>query len=77
MILNWTVGCDIIDIDLLIEQLNFCKELNKTIMNKSACSAVICQPGGREQNHDNYKHDFQWNCRLPIIIKIDPLRWGL
>ena len=23
-------------------------------MNKSACSAVvICQPGGREQNHDN------------------------
>ena len=23
------------------------------IMNKSACSAVICQPGGREQNHDS------------------------
>ena len=21
-------------------------------MNKSACSAVICQPGGHEQNHD-------------------------
>ena len=23
-------------------------------MNKSACSAVICQPGGCEQNHDNF-----------------------
>ena len=21
-------------------------------MNSSTCSAVICQPGGREQNHD-------------------------
>ena len=21
-------------------------------MNKTACSAVICQPGGREQKHD-------------------------
>ena len=24
------------------------------IMNKSACSAVICQPSGCEQNHDSY-----------------------
>ena len=45
-----------------IETLNcwtieYCKELNKSVMKQSTCSAVICQPGGREQKHDNNKTD--------------------
>ena len=33
--------------------IEYCKELNKSVMNKSACSTVICQPGGHEQKHDS------------------------
>ena len=36
------------------------------IMNKSACSAVICQPGGREQNHDIYIKSFVFNFSFGI-----------
>ena len=36
----------------IIELLKYCKELNKSVMKQSACTAVICQPGGREQKHD-------------------------
>ena len=27
-------------------------------MNSSSCSAVICQPGGREQKHDTMLHEY-------------------
>ena len=41
-------NCDI------IELLKFCKELNKlSVMNKTACSVVICQPSGHEQKHNS------------------------
>ena len=30
------------------------------IMNKSACSAVICQPGGHKQNHNIKVVVYDW-----------------
>ena len=57
---------ELLDMILLIYWLNcwICKELNKMIiMNKSACSAVICQPGGHKQNHNINKNSigcFVW-----------------
>ena len=33
-------------------------------MNKSACSAVICQPGGREQRHDTkFQYCYEFTMR--------------
>ena len=32
-------------------------------MNSSACSTVICQPGGREQKHDKYNIIDMFYCR--------------
>ena len=38
-------------------------------MNSSTCSAVICQPGGREQKHDIY-FDFHYALRFPNILVV-------
>ena len=35
------------------QTIEYCKELNKSVMKQSACSAVICQPSGHEQKHNN------------------------
>ena len=38
-------------------------------MNSSACSAVICQPGGHEQNHDRGIICRQYNKASDIVIR--------
>ena len=39
-------------------------------MNKSACSAVISQPGGREQKDDTMFHNKDIKCKVVIKLKI-------
>ena len=46
-------------------------------MKQSACSAVICQPGGHEQKHDTYKYQPSSGLSSSLLMKTSCLRLKL